>query len=162
MPTMPGGAMPTMPGGTAGTGGGPGGAGGGAGGLLNASAPSAELVTLLQTNASSYTWVAAAVGANSAAGYQLSTGDPVMSLGGFNGSDPYPTLAEFQQYVTSGKVHYFIAGGGMGQANGGSNATSEISTWVSSNFTAVTVGGTTVYDLTQPTAAAATGTATTA
>ena len=166
-----GGTMPTMPGGAAGTGGFPtggalggtgGGTGGGAGGLLNASAPSAELVTLLQTNASSYTWVAAAVGANSAAGYQLSTGDPVMSLGGFNGSDPYPTLAQFQQYVASGKVHYFIAGGGMGQANGGSNATSEISTWVSSNFTAVTVGGTTVYDLTQPTTPSTTGTATTA
>ncbi len=131
-------------------GGGPGGGGpgGGTGGPLDAGSPSTELEQLLQTDASSYTWAAAAVGANSAAGYQLAIGAPVMSLGGFNGSDPYPTLAMFQQYVKSGKVHYFIAGGGMGQANGGSSATTEITTWVASRFTAVTVGGATVYDLT--------------
>ena len=46
-----------------------------------------------------YTWVAATVGSNNASGYQLATGDPVMAIGGFNGSDPSPTLAQFQQLV---------------------------------------------------------------
>ena len=67
---------------------GPGGRGGGPSGLLDASTPSAALVTALQTDAGSYTWVLATVGANNAAGYQLATGDAVMAIGGFNGSDP--------------------------------------------------------------------------
>jgi 4-amino-4-deoxy-L-arabinose transferase-like glycosyltransferase len=139
------------------TGGGPGGttaggttgraAGGGMGGLLNGSTPSAELVALLQENADQYTWVAAAVGANNAAGYQLATEDPVMAIGGFNGSDPSPTLAQFQQYVAEGKIHYFI-GGTLGQSNGGSDASQEIAEWVAANYTAQTVGGVTLYDLT--------------
>ena len=46
---------------------------------------------LLQADAGHYRWVAAAVGANTAAGYQLGSGDPVMAIGGFNGTDPDPT-----------------------------------------------------------------------
>src|SRR5262249_31115184 len=41
------------------------------GGLLDGSTPSTALTDLLEADASSYTWVAAAVGSNSAAGYQL-------------------------------------------------------------------------------------------
>ena len=122
-----------------------------AGGLLDGSSPTAELTSLLSTDASSYTWVAAAVGANSAAGYQLATGLPVMSLGGFNGSDPYPTLAQFQADVAAHKVHYFIGGGGGFGGRGGlgdSGTTSAISAWVAATFSAQTVGGVTVYDLT--------------
>jgi 4-amino-4-deoxy-L-arabinose transferase-like glycosyltransferase len=122
------------------------------GGLLGGSSPSAELVALLEQHASSYTWVAAAVGANNAAGYQLATGDPVMPVGGFNGSDPSPTLTQFQQYVRAQRIHYFIGGGMRGDS--GSNASQEIAAWVADNFTATTVGGTTVYDLTAPRAGA--------
>jgi 4-amino-4-deoxy-L-arabinose transferase-like glycosyltransferase len=107
--------------------------------------------TLLETNADSYTWVAAAVGSQNASGYQLATGKPVMPIGGFNGSDPSPTLAQFQQYVQQGKIHYFIAGGdfgGRGGGVGGSSNSSQIAAWVAQNFTAQTVGNTTVYDLT--------------
>ncbi|MCW2772605.1 MAG: hypothetical protein JWN91_931 [Nocardioides sp.] len=127
--------------------GGPGGAGG-AGGLLNASEPSAELTELLQDDADSYTWVAATVGSNSASGYQLATEEPVMAIGGFNGSDPSPTLAEFQQYVENGEIHYFIGGSGLGQSMGGSSASSEITSWVEATYTATTVDGVTLYDLT--------------
>ncbi|QGF23747.1 ArnT family glycosyltransferase [Raineyella fluvialis] len=123
---------------------------GGAGGLLGGAQVSAEMTTLLTTDASSYTWVAASIGSQNAASYQLATQLPVMAIGGFNGSDPSPTLAQFQQYVAQGKIHYFIAGGMGGQQNGGSSAASEISSWVSSHYTAKTVGSTTVYDLTQP------------
>jgi 4-amino-4-deoxy-L-arabinose transferase-like glycosyltransferase len=118
--------------------------------LLNGSTPSAALTQLLQTDAGSYTWVAATVGANQAAGYQLATDDPIMAIGGFNGTDPTPTLAQFQQYVRDGKVHYFISGGrgGGGGFGGNSSGTSSaISSWVSANFTSQTVGGVTVYDL---------------
>ena len=119
---------------------------GGVGGLLNASKPSAELVALLAADADNYTWVLATIGANNASGYQLATGDPVMAIGGFNGTDPTPTLAAFQDYVSSGKIHYFVAGG----TGGRSEDSSSITTWVEANFTKVTVGSTTLYDLTQP------------
>jgi len=122
------------------------------GGLLEASTPSAELVATLSADSSKYTWIAAAVGSNSASGYQLATQLPVMALGGFNGSDPSPTLAQFQQYVADGRIHYFIGGGGFGGGQmGGSSSSSEIATWVQGHFTAVTVGTTTLYDLTAPT-----------
>jgi 4-amino-4-deoxy-L-arabinose transferase-like glycosyltransferase len=132
----------------------------------------------LQANASHYTWVAAAVGANTAAGYQLSSGDPVMAIGGFNGTDPHPSLAEFVNLVSEGKVHYFIAGGGFGGLGGGfggfgghlgpglgtglgalrdagggpqeSRDSQAITSWVESHYTAKVVGGVTLYDLTQP------------
>ncbi len=149
-----GGAAPGLGGAVPG-GGMPGGAGG-MGGLLQGSTASAELVALLSADSSSYTWVAATVGANSAAGYQLATGLPVMPIGGFNGSDPSPTLAQFQADVAAGKVHYFIGGGGFGMAqNGGSSASAEIAAWVAETFTAQTVDGATVYDLsTGPTTSA--------
>jgi 4-amino-4-deoxy-L-arabinose transferase-like glycosyltransferase len=120
-----------------------------AGGLLNGSTPTNELTALLETDADSYTWVAAAVGSNTASGYQLASEEPVMAIGGFNGSDPSPTLAEFQAYVAAGEIHYFIAGGGFGGMGGGSgsNTSSEISSWVEANFEATTVGGVTLYDL---------------
>jgi len=92
-------------------------------------------------------WAAAAVGANNAAGYQLASGRPVMPLGGFNGSDPSPTLAQFQAYVDQGRIHYFLGGAGF-QAQGGSREAQQIAAWVAENFTATTVDGVTVYDLT--------------
>jgi len=120
----------------------------GSGGFLDSSRPAADLVSLLEANASRYTWVAATTRANSAAGYELATGDPVMAIGGFNGTDPAPTLAQFQQYVHDGKIHYFVAGGsGPGSASTSSTA-SQITAWVQQNFTPTAVGGVTVYDLT--------------
>jgi hypothetical protein len=56
--------------------------------------------------------------------------------------------------VANGDIHYFIAsgggGGGMAGPNGGGNSDAAITSWVKSHFTAKTVGGQTVYDLTDP------------
>jgi 4-amino-4-deoxy-L-arabinose transferase-like glycosyltransferase len=101
--------------------------------------------------------VAASVGSQNASGYQLATGKPVLAIGGFNGTDPSPTPAQFRQYVADGRIHYFIGGrgfGGFGNRGGGSGYSSQIAEWVSQNFTAESVGGTTVYDLTAPTGTA--------
>ncbi|MEU1888013.1 glycosyltransferase family 39 protein [Micromonospora rifamycinica] len=128
------------------TGGGQGRTGGGMGGLLDSREPGAALKALLAADADDYTWVAATVGSNNASGYQLATGEPVMAIGGFNGSDPSPTLAQFQAYVAEKRIHYFVGGGGF-RANGGSSASQEIAAWVTETFTAQTVDGVTVYDL---------------
>ena len=145
---MPTGTPPTQQGGAT-TGGAP--TGGGAGGLLNGSESTAAITALLQADADQYTWVAAAVGSNAASGYQLASEKPVMAIGGFNGSDPSPTLEEFQAYVAAGRIHYFIAsgtGGFGGNQMGGSSAGSDIAAWVAENFSATTVDGVTLYDLT--------------
>ncbi|MCD9903183.1 hypothetical protein LUR56_30990 [Streptomyces sp. MT29] len=156
--------MPTAPTGTGfGEGMRGGGGGGGMGGLLNGASVSTEAKALLEKDADAYTWTAAAVGAQNAASYQLATGYPVMAIGGFNGSDPSPTLAQFKKYVAEGKIHYFVSGGiggggtggggmegGAGMGGGGNGTSSQISSWVTENFTEVTVGSATFYDLTQP------------
>jgi 4-amino-4-deoxy-L-arabinose transferase-like glycosyltransferase len=125
------------------------GGGGAAGGFLDASSSSPELTKLLKADASHYTWVAATVNSNSAAGYQLASDDPVMAIGGFNGTDPTPTLTQFEKYVAEGKIHYFITGGGaggFGSGGRGDDAT-KITTWVEGHFTAKTVDGTTIYNV---------------
>lgn len=152
---MPGGMPPGgFPGGSGQTGGRAG--ANGMGGLLNASTPSAEVVAALRAEASSYRWAAATVGSQNAAGLQLGSGEPVMPIGGFNGSDPSPTLDEVKGYVASGDIHYFLGGGGFRGQNGGGNSGNEISSWVQANFTQVSIGGTTMYDLTQPLSTAGT------
>ncbi|QYN34328.1 glycosyltransferase family 39 protein [Pseudonocardia sp. DSM 110487] len=117
-----------------------GGAGGGFGSRANASDP--EFVALLRNAGTK--WAAATTSASSSAGLALASGADVMGIGGFNGADPAPTLEQFRSLVAAGEVHYFIGGGG------GPGGNSEIATWVRDTFTSTTVGGTTVYDLTQP------------
>ena len=126
---------------------------GGAGGLLQGSTPSSALVTLLEQNSGSYTWVAAAIGSNEASGYQLASGKPVMPIGGFNGSDPSPTLAQFQRYVSPGKDPLLPRRRTWRfrrPLDGWEQRQSAIAAWVQSHYTAPTVDGVTVYDLTQP------------
>ena len=121
--------------------------GGSPGGLLDASSPSDELTELLKAHAGDYRWVAATVGANSAAGYQLATDEPVMAIGGFNGTDPTPTLAQFKAYVANGDIHYFVGGRTIGGAGGSS---SQIAEWVQTHFASTTLGAVRMYDLTTP------------
>ncbi|MET9695562.1 glycosyltransferase family 39 protein [Streptomyces sp. NPDC006529] len=166
--TGPGATAPGGPAGQDGPGAGRPGGGGGMGGLLGGTKASAAATAALRADADRYTWAAAAIGAQNAASYQLASGEPVMPIGGFNGSDPSPTLARFQEYVKAGKIHYFIgqaaeagtgtataAGAGEGGGRGatraggpGGGASSAIEAWVKANYRSTTVGGATFYDLT--------------
>ena len=47
-----------------------------------------------------------------------SNGVPVMAIGGFSGSDPAPSLAEFEKLVSAHEIHYFVSGGGLGGFGG--------------------------------------------
>lgn len=120
---------------------------GGFGGPGGESAASSELVALLK--ASTTKWSAATNGSNSAASLELSSNTNVIAMGGFTGSDPYPSLDEFKTMVANHEVTYYIAGGGMGGGFGGrgSGDTSAITQWVEANFQAQTVGSSTVYKL---------------
>jgi hypothetical protein len=111
---------------------------------------SGALVKALDSDASSYRWVAATMGSMNAAAYELATGgDPVMAIGGFNDNGGLLSLAQFISYVHAGDIHYYIASGGGGGGPGGQSAssTAEISSWVASHYSARTIGGVTVYDL---------------
>jgi hypothetical protein len=68
-----------------------------------------------------------------------------MAIGGFNGSDPTPTLAQF---VDLAGVDYIGGGGGLESGSGSSGG--DIATWVSQHFAEVTIDGVTIYDLTAP------------
>lgn len=150
------------------------GKGGSGGGMLGGTSVSSKLTALLEQDASSYTWVAATVRSESAASYQLATEHPVMAIGGFNGTAPSPTLAQFKKDVAQGRIHYFIASGfgdtgadgapfdgrgagGPGMPGGPSQRQADssgarIQSWVSKHFTARTVDGVSIYDLSAPAA----------
>ncbi|PWW56823.1 ArnT family glycosyltransferase [Actinokineospora spheciospongiae] len=124
-----------------------GGAFGGGGGPGGGQEVSAELVRALR--ATTGTWAAASTGSMGAGSLQLASGRPVIPIGGFNGGDPAPTLAQFQRYVAEGQVRYYIAGG-QGRGIGGPGGSDDIATWVQENFTRTSIGGQTVYDLAAP------------
>jgi hypothetical protein len=94
-------------------------------------------------------WSAIVSGASQAASLELATNTNVIALGGWNGGDPYPTLAQFQDMVAKGEIGYFIQGGGMGGGGMGGRGNSEVAAWVQANFQAQTVGNSTVYQLTK-------------
>jgi 4-amino-4-deoxy-L-arabinose transferase-like glycosyltransferase len=119
---------------------------GGGGGLGGNTQVSSALTALLTAGSAGYTWAAATAGSESAAPLQLATGRPVLAIGGFNGTDPAPTLAEFERLVSEHKIRYFV-GQNRSSFGGGSGAAAEITSWVEAHFTARTIGGVTVYDL---------------
>jgi hypothetical protein len=125
-----------------------GGAGGPGGGLGGNTQVSSALVKLFEQDATAYMWVAATEGTEGAAPLELATGDAVMAIGGFNGTDPWPTLAVFQELVAKHEIHYYVGQGS--QSFGGGRGSSSIASWVAAHFKKETVGGQTVYDLTQP------------
>jgi 4-amino-4-deoxy-L-arabinose transferase-like glycosyltransferase len=125
-----------------------GGAGVAMGGLSGSTQVSSALIKLLEQDASRYRWIAATEGTQSGAPIELATGgDPVLAIGGFNGTDPAPTLAEFEAMVANHEIHYYV---GQGSSSfGGGRGSSAIASWVAAHFTSQTVGGVTVYNLTE-------------
>jgi 4-amino-4-deoxy-L-arabinose transferase-like glycosyltransferase len=146
------GSRPSLPTGGS-TGGGRqarGGAPSGGGGEVSLSA---KLVSALRSDSSKYRWAAATSGSQSAATLELASGQAVMGIGGFSGEGGRLSLSAFEQYVKQGEIHYYVAsqGAGAGGGPGGGSATSAIASWVKANYKAASIGGTTVYDLTEPT-----------
>lgn len=132
--------------------GGSGGAGGGFGGGFGATDPQ---VTALLRGAGTQ-WSAATPTTMAAASLELASDTSVMGLGGFSGSDPTPTLPQFQADVAAHLVRYYVtpaatgaggprwSGGGFG---GRGAALAPIQAWVQAHWTGTTVGADTVYDL---------------
>ena len=152
--------------------GGPGGMQGGRGQMPRTGSANTTLISYLQANRASAKYLVATYGAQSAASIITATGESVLPIGGFDGSDPYPTLDGFKKLVASGQLRYVLGGGqgGMGGGMGGpggmpggagspgqqtgtTNAvatnSSTISSWVTSACTLVTdssVSSNNLYD----------------
>ncbi len=107
----------------------------------------AALVKFLLANQRGATWIAAVDSANTSAPIQLSTKQPVMAIGGFNGSDSALTLQSFKQLVATGKVRYYVVD--SRSHGGGPGGNSEIAQWAMSSGVKIEYGGTqyAVYDL---------------
>lgn len=122
------------------------------GGSANGDSATSDSALVTALRSSTTRWAAAASSSMTAGPLELASGAAVMSIGGFNGSDSAITLEQFKALVAAGQIHYFIAdgmsGGPGGPGGGQSSAWSSISAWVTSTYTATTLGGTTVYDLT--------------
>ena len=109
-------------------------------------------IDYLVANRGVATWIVATPGSGSAGSIELATGQPVMAMGGFTGSDPTPTLAELQAYIGSGQLRFVVLGGGGGPGGpggDGSGVANERDAWVQASCTVVDLGSTssaTIYD----------------
>ncbi|MEW2045559.1 glycosyltransferase family 39 protein [Streptomyces sp. NPDC005476] len=112
-----------------GTAGGPTGGGTGGGGGTQVSS---AMITYLRKNQEGATWLVAVATDQTASSIILESGEPVISMGGWSGSDDAMTLSGLKALVKAGKLHYIVVGdSGQGSSN------SEIRTWVEANGTAV-------------------------
>lgn len=141
---QPGGAgAGEQPGGGAGTGERPGGAGGfaggGPGGGGGMGGASSELTAYLKKHQDGAKWLLAVSSSQSAAQLILDSGEPVISMWGWSGSDKAMTPARLKELVEKGELHYVqVGGGGMGGGpGGGSGVASEVTQWVQEHGTAV-------------------------
>jgi 4-amino-4-deoxy-L-arabinose transferase-like glycosyltransferase len=107
---------------------------GGMGGMGDASS---ELVTYLKKHQDGAKWLLAVPNSQSAAQLIVSSGEPVISMWGWSGSDKAMTLARLEELVKKGELHYIQTGGGMGGPGGGSTLSTEVTEWVQKNGTAV-------------------------
>jgi 4-amino-4-deoxy-L-arabinose transferase-like glycosyltransferase len=123
---------------------------GAGGGGPGAASTDSALIQYLLANQDGATWIVATTSAQEAGSLELAAGAPVMAMGGFNGSDPAPTLDEFKTLVAAGKIRYVLVSGrgGFGGPGRGSSSVSAIDTWAASVGTQVAYGGSaTLYDL---------------
>lgn len=91
-----------------------------------------EMITYLKENQDGATWLVAVATDQTASSIILESGEPVISMGGWSGTDEAMTLAKLKSLVKAGTLHYIvISDSGQGSTN------SEIATWVKQNGTAV-------------------------
>ncbi|MFE0807611.1 ArnT family glycosyltransferase [Streptomyces sp. NPDC058848] len=110
------------------------GASGGTGAGGQPGSASTELVAYLKKHQDGAKWLLAVPSSQSAAQLILGSGEPVISMWGWSGSDNAMTLARLKELVEQGELHYVQVGGGTG---GGSGTGSEVTRWLQEHGTAV-------------------------
>src|SRR5205809_2496090 len=104
--------------------------GGNVGGGQSANASSdAALIRYLEAHQGTAKFLVAVSSSRGADAIILATNKPVMTLGGFSGSDPILTTSQLAALVESGQVKYFLLSGSGGFGAGGSGQSALI-TWI--------------------------------
>ena len=98
----------------------------------------------------SATWVTATVGSETAANYQLELSRGVLPIGGFDGTDPYPTLEQFQVMVSEGKVGSVVIKDLPPLTLEGKGESARIVAWIRESFAAEPIDSAELYFLNQP------------
>ncbi|AMM33623.1 Dolichyl-phosphate-mannose-mannosyltransferase family protein [Sinomonas atrocyanea] len=99
---------------------------------------------------SDVTWAAAVIGSSSAAKYEIAARRSVLALGGFDGTDPSPTLEDFKNRVTSGEIGQLIVGTVPPATTLGLGEAARILAWVQANYTCRPAGHACLYRLGGP------------
>lgn len=105
---------------------------GGGGGMGNSQVDT-TLLKYLQKHQGNAEYLFATDDSSTAAPYIIQTGEAVMAMGGFNGTDKAITLKQFKKLVKEGKVKYYYSGG----KTGGSNT--QIVNWIKKHAKKVTL-----------------------
>jgi hypothetical protein len=93
-------------------------------------ATNAGLIEYLVRNQGTATWIVAAQGSGNAAAIQLAAGAPVLTMGGFSGTDPAPTEAQLRALIATGELRYVLVGGQGGPGGPGGLSTRALDAWV--------------------------------
>ncbi|MFJ3892409.1 ArnT family glycosyltransferase [Streptomyces sp. NPDC090083] len=104
----------------------------GGGGTGGGTQVSSAMITYLKKHQDGATWLLAVSTDQTASSIILESGQPVISMGGWSGSDNAMTLAKLKSLVKSGKLHYIVV-----SSDGGQGTNSAITTWVEAHGTAV-------------------------
>ncbi|MGW8375124.1 glycosyltransferase family 39 protein [Streptomyces sp. ODS28] len=107
---------------------GKGGPGGGMGGVDSA------MLAYLKKHRDGATWLLAVSTDQAASSAILAGGEPVISMGGWTGSDDAMTLAKLKRLVREGKLHYVQLSSGGGP---GGNSKADLTSWVRQHGTEV-------------------------
>ena len=114
---------------------------GGMGGNGTLTAAQQQIANYLTAHRAGAKYVAATDSWNAAGPYIIATGQPYMTIGGFSGQAPKPTLADVKRMVSEGKLRYFLfsgsGGGGFGRGGGTGSVTATVSEWVRSTCATV-------------------------
>jgi 4-amino-4-deoxy-L-arabinose transferase-like glycosyltransferase len=98
-------------------------------GARGMSSVNTALISYLEAHKGNAKYLVAVVSSNEADSIILETNQPVMTLGGFSGSDPILTTSQLAALVKSEAVRYFLLNGtGGGGPGGGSQST--LITWI--------------------------------
>lgn len=107
----------------------------GGGGSSTSSVTDSKLYQYVKSHNTGETYLFAASDTGTAESYIMQTGEAVIPMGGFNGSDQILTVEKLEQMVADRKVKFFLLGsGGGGGAGGGA---SDVTSWIISNSTEV-------------------------
>ncbi|MCX2746200.1 glycosyltransferase family 39 protein [Arthrobacter sp. MI7-26] len=111
--------------------------------------PSPGVLGRIKSSSPSLKWAVAVVGSETAANYQLDSSKAVLAVGGFDGTDPFPTLEQFQTMVRQGNVGSFVIQNLPPLTVQGRGESARIVRWVESSFQPEMIDGASFYRLTQ-------------